>query len=280
MNRDHAGAAVDPALERARRTAVERHEREAQLFADRYREMGRDRFASGFTYGRSKIDRLLEGLLAGVPPGGTAVDVGCGTGEQLRQFRDLGLRPIGIEPAVRMREIARAANPDVEVLDGSILEIPLHDDSADFVSAIEVLRYLKRPDWDRAVREMLRVLKPGGLMFVTLVNRYALDGFSLFHAGREMLRRLARRPPGTHHEFVTPAEARQILEMPGALDVETRGLMLAPLRLAYKVHPRLGSGLSRRIDRIDDAVSIRPWHVPVAGHLVVTARKPARSGPG
>ena len=273
MDRDVPDSATD-AVGAIRTAAVDRHEREAEIFEQRYRQMKNDRFSSGFTYGRSKLDQLLEQHLRRLEPGSSVLDVGCGTGDQIANFRAMGFKVVGVEPAEGMRRIAQRQNPGVDIVDGSILDIPLPSDTFHFVSALEVIRYLARPDWVPACRELLRVLRPGGILFMTLLNRHALDGFYQF----DWLRRTAAKLRGSneiaHHEFVTPGEAREILTEAGADDIQLVGRMFAPLRLLYKAHPSVGAAVARRVERIDDVVSEKGWHVPFAGHLIAVARKP------
>jgi ubiquinone/menaquinone biosynthesis C-methylase UbiE len=254
-----------------REVAVRAHEADADLFDHEYQELNRDKFSSAFTYGRSKLDGLLKSYVCDLPEGSRILDVGCGTGEQIRVFRGLALNPVGVEPAQNMRQFAQRSNPDVPILNGTILELPLRDHSFDFVTAIEVLRYLDRVDWLPAYRELLRVLRPGGTLFITMTNRYALDGFYLYDRLRTLGLRIVGRQPRAYHEFVTPAEVRQQLIAAGAQNVTLFGRMLAVLRLAYKLHPRLGGRVARWLEPIDEVLSRQDWHVPFAGHLIVVA---------
>jgi SAM-dependent methyltransferase len=258
----------------ARATALSSHDEQATDFDRRYRALETDIYTSSFTYGRSKLDECLGSVLATLPQGARVLDVGCGTGEQVRRCRDLGLDASGVEPAPRMRSIAAARNPDCSITDGTAVDIPAADASVDMIIAIEVLRYLAREDVLRAYAEMLRVLRPGGVMFFTMVNRYALDGFWLKDSARRRVAQLSGRPERAHCEFTTPAQVRRDLAAAGATEVRVEGRMLAPLRLVYQVHPRLGARVARMVTSLDDRISRQPLHTPLAGHLVVTAKKP------
>jgi ubiquinone/menaquinone biosynthesis C-methylase UbiE len=160
-----------------RASAIEHHHAEADRFVRLYDEMARSRFANAFAYGRAKIDRLLDGCFKTLQPGARILDVGCGTGEYVRRANELGFSASGIEPAEAMRQAAIEKNPGSTILDGLATEIPFPDRTFDFVICIEVLRYLHGADNRQALREVYRVLKPGGTLFLTTVNRYELDGF-------------------------------------------------------------------------------------------------------
>lgn len=260
--------------EKKRGVAVAVHEDDAPFFERAYVEMEKDRFSSAFTYGRSKLDALLMEELRKLPAGARILDVGCGTGEQVKLYRQLGFQPAGVEPAQKMRAVAVRTNPEVRIEDGTVLDLPFPDGSFDFLTSIEVLRYLDRADWPRAYAEMLRVLRPGGSLFVTMLNRYALDGFTAFDGARKAVLGVMGREPRAYHASTTPAELRRELAGAGADRVEVYGRMFAPLRLAYKVSPSFGSRAARAIERLDDRLGTRDWHVPLAGHLIVVASRP------
>ena len=95
-------------------------------------------------------------------------------------------------------------------------ELPFPDRTFDLVICIEVLRYLHNADNRQALREMYRVLKPGGTLFLTMVNRYALDGFYLNYHARKFLGRKRVSGDAPHCEFTTPAEIDNGAKMPEA----------------------------------------------------------------
>lgn len=91
------------------------------------------------------------------------LDAGCGTGNNLRHFSAWG-RPIGIDlsaDAVRF-----CAERGVTVARGSLLALPFADDSFDLITSFDVLYHRWITDDRVALRELVRVLKPGGQMFV------------------------------------------------------------------------------------------------------------------
>jgi ubiquinone/menaquinone biosynthesis C-methylase UbiE len=117
--------------------------------------------------------KLLGGLT------GTIVEIGPGTGANLRHYRK-GVRWIGVEPNPYMhrylREEAQRAGISAEILDGAADAIPCADESADAITSTLVLCSV--PDVRAALREVLRVLKPGG-QFVFIEHVAADSGSSL-----------------------------------------------------------------------------------------------------
>ncbi|MFB7291682.1 class I SAM-dependent methyltransferase [Actinacidiphila glaucinigra] len=94
------------------------------------------------------------------------LDVGSGTGRftpaLAREFGPV----IGVEPSVRMREVAqtRSGHPGVRYLAGGAEEIPVPSDSADY--ALLFLSWHHVQDKPRAARELARVLRPGGRLLL------------------------------------------------------------------------------------------------------------------
>jgi ubiquinone/menaquinone biosynthesis C-methylase UbiE/DNA-binding MarR family transcriptional regulator len=104
-----------------------------------------------------------------VPDHLTVADIGTGTGILAAELARLGLRVIAVDHSPRMLEAARskleaAGLNDVELRGGEAQELPLADSEVDAAFAHMVLHYLPSPP--DAVREMARVVKPGGSIVV------------------------------------------------------------------------------------------------------------------
>ncbi len=262
-------------IEDIRKRAVDQHDRQAGLFEALYRPIeASDQYASAFLYGRKKIDDLLYPWLESLPEGAKVLDVGCGTGEQVRLIGKLGYDVSGVEPAPAMRRQAIENNPGAQIVDGTITEIPFDDNSFDAVVSIEVLRYLHRDDIIKSYDEILRVLKPGGQVFVTLVNLLATDGFVVFDKLKRAAYRFSGKKQPAHCEFVTPGRVRKELIGLGAEDIRLHGRLFGPIRIGYKFSESIGEFVAKLLNGFDDSFNQMSWTTPFAGHLVAIATKP------
>lgn len=260
-----------------RQAAIDSHDRAAGQFVEWYGALGKSRFSNAFTYGRSKIDALVGELFAGLPPAAKVLDVGCGTGEHLQRAVDAGLSAFGVEPAPAMLDIARRNVPGARVTQGVATDLPFGDGEFDLLVMVEVLRYLDRPDTEKALAEARRVLKPGGQLFVTLVNRWALDGFYVLQRARAVLKRREFDDKNPYCLFHTPGSARRDLRLAGFDEVRIEGRLLAPLRIAYKASEPFGRWLAGKLEQLDDRLHRQSWTRPFAGHLVAIGRVPGKS---
>jgi SAM-dependent methyltransferase len=108
-------------------------------------------------------------------PGLRLVDCGCGTGHNLQLLRPHG-RALGFD--LSEAGPARAHATGLTVLRGDVTRIPLASTSFDVATSFDVLQCV---DADvAAVREMARIIKPGGVVILTLA---ALDVLHGDHAG-------------------------------------------------------------------------------------------------
>lgn len=103
---------------------------------------------------------------ASVQAGQRVLDVGCGTGVVAITARRRGAQVTGVdltpELLKRARENAAVADVDVEWREGDVENLPFGDAAFDVVLSQFGHMFAPRPDV--ATREMLRVLKPGGLI--------------------------------------------------------------------------------------------------------------------
>ena len=100
---------------------------------------------------------------------GRVLEIGIGSGLNLPFYSRNVARVIGLEPSPRLlamaRQVERTGNGSVEFIEGSAEAIPLQDASVDTVVTTWTLCSI--PDALRALRDMRRVLRPGGhLLFV------------------------------------------------------------------------------------------------------------------
>ena len=255
----------------SRRRAIEVHDETADGFLAEYR--GDDIFDSPFRYGRHLIDRVWARCVSQLPPGATCLDIGCGVGAHMARLLDQGFEVTGIEPSAEMRRLAAKNIPANLVSDGSVLQLPASGSSIDFVYAIEVFRYLDARDNAQGHREIVRVLKPGGIYFGTYVNKWALDGFRQLSQFRKLKERLTGVPRRYHVEFETPSSLCDKLRAAGFSRVTAYGAMFAPLRVLHKVSPHLGAAVSRLTMPHENWLSDYAPFRSFAGHLIIVARR-------
>src|SRR5215218_4034375 len=114
---------------------------------------------------RLGLPALLE--LVG-EPGRRTLDLACGEGRLSRVLAERGHVVVGVEGSPALAAAAREAAPWIPVLDGDAAAIPLADAAADLVVCSMAL--LNFDDMDAAVREVARVLEPGGRFCFSTVH--------------------------------------------------------------------------------------------------------------
>lgn len=112
--------------------------------------------------------RLFASLLlrCAVPADATVVDIGTGTGANLRLLRQIGFKNVtGIDPSAEAaRWCAEKGLGDVKF--GDAKGLPLPDQSVDLVIATDVIEHVE--DDQLAVNEIYRILRPGGTVLFTV----------------------------------------------------------------------------------------------------------------
>ncbi|MBP1691364.1 MAG: Methyltransferase type 11 [Bacteroidetes bacterium] len=137
--------------------------------------------------------RYGTAMLQGIPGGKhrTALDVGCGAGAYLEELVTMGYRATGMDLSPEMLESCRKrfdrkgfASSPVELCHGDIEHLPFQDHQFDLVLCIGVLGYLLTDE--KALAEIMRVLKPGGHLLLNVTNLYSLSDID-FHIRKKAI---------------------------------------------------------------------------------------------
>ena len=157
----------------------------------------------------SGLDRL--------PPGSTVLDVGCGIGGSARILaRDYGLEVLGISisPAQveRARQLTPASLPNCRfaVMDALALQLPDGGPGRGFDAVWSVEAGPHMPDKQRYADELLRALRPGGLLAVADWNRRDPSDGAMTGLERWVMRQLLEQ--WAHPEFASIRSLRANLE--------------------------------------------------------------------
>jgi SAM-dependent methyltransferase len=113
--------------------------------------------------GRRRVLNQVVSRL-GLPVSSRILDAGCGSGRNMVELARYG-KVTGIE----LSEVALATAREREVgevVDGSVMDMPFAEDSFDLAVCLDVIEHLE--DDRGALRELRRVVVPGGMLLVTV----------------------------------------------------------------------------------------------------------------
>jgi SAM-dependent methyltransferase len=105
---------------------------------------------------------------------GPICDMGCGPGQIARYLHRQGVEAVGVDLSPRMVAEAQRLNPEIPFHQGDMLSLSDADHSWGGIAAFYCIIHIPRNQVVDALREMKRVLKPGGVLLVT------------FHIGQEI----------------------------------------------------------------------------------------------
>lgn len=163
--------------------------------------------------------------------GARVADVGCGGGLLSEALARAGAEVVGIDLGEAVIEVARLhlleSRLEVDYRLQSSTELAEHEaGSFDAVTCMELIEHV--PDPGALVDDLARLLKPGGQLFLSTLNRTPA-AFAGAVIGAEYLLRLL--PPGTHDyaAFVRPSELARMLRDQGLVLDEIQGVQYNPL---------------------------------------------------
>ena len=141
--------------------------------AGEYAEHFRDELAQK-PFDRKMLDWLAE-KVGGL---GVICDMGCGPGQAARYLFGQGVQVCGVDLSPGMVERAQRSHPGIPFQQGDMLALDGVADAAyGGVAAFYSIIHVQRPDLNRALGELKRILRPGGILLLT------------FHIGREVVHR-------------------------------------------------------------------------------------------
>lgn len=158
------------------------------------------------------------------------LDIGCGAGLLSEPAARLGAAVTGLDPARPNIEAARLHAAEgglaIDYRADTVERVAAGPERFDLVLAMEVVEHVS--DVPAFLRAAAAVMKPGGLLVVSTLNR-TLRSFALAIVGAEYVLRWL--PRGTHdwEKFVTPGELRAGLAEAGLGQIRMRGMVYNPL---------------------------------------------------
>ena len=177
------------------------------------------------------ISGLAEGLA-----GKRVVDIGCGGGILSDSMARQGAKVLGVDLSTKALRVAQlhaleAGTPDVEYREVSAEALAAEQPGAfDVVTCMEMLEHVPHPD--SVVRAAATLVKPGGWIFFSTINRNP-KAFLFAIVGAEYVLNLL--PRGTHEylKFIRPSELAGWCRQAGLDLVQTQGMQYNPLTKRY-----------------------------------------------
>lgn len=167
----------------------------------------------------------------------TIADVGCGAGILTESLAKAGAKVTGIDLADESIEVAKLhlleSELDVHYECISVeAHAQAHQNHYDVITCMEMLEHV--PDPESIIASCVHMLKPGGYLFLSTLNRN-LKSYLMAIVGAEYILNLL--PKGTHQydRFIKPSEITQTLEQLNCDPIATTGIHYNPLTKSYKL---------------------------------------------
>lgn len=185
-----------------------------------------------------KFERdILMWALSHMPPGGRALEIGCGTGRMLTEGLAAGYVIDGVDGSGPMLEQLKSKLPagqtNIDLILAEAAQVPREGNQYDMVYAVRLLNQTESVEYALSVvDEMMRLAKPGGYVLVEFINAY-----------RPRIA-LGNRPTVR----LTPAQVAARGKAAGGTVVTRRGAFLLSMQ-AYKAAPEFLRGIVSATDR-------------------------------
>lgn len=223
-----------------------------------------------------------------LPKGGLAVDLGCGSGTTTRRMAERARTALGVDISdsgfskYPDLPVVRRDAPDLHEREGGLLveaslyEVPLPSGVVDYVTSRWVFEHLEAPD--RAVREIRRLLKPGGIALIIVPNRLH-PGILLSSLMPLAVKQWAlRATSGIREDFVlptyyrinTPSALRRAFEREGFQTLE----LITVADPSYWVFSRALFGAVTALGDLASKLPLERFRMHIVGVFRVSASEP------
>ncbi|MFN8545156.1 MAG: class I SAM-dependent methyltransferase [Candidatus Binatia bacterium] len=112
-------------------------------------------------------ERIHDVMLRYLPRDGVILDAGCGTAKWPIFLRQHGYRCVGVDISLEACRLARRLDPGLPLAEGDTRRAPIRTAAADAVLSLGVVEHDETGPVE-ALRELHRVLKPGGLLILSV----------------------------------------------------------------------------------------------------------------
>jgi SAM-dependent methyltransferase len=178
-----------------------------------------------------------------LPNNAAVLEAGCGVAKWVAFLSSKGHRAIGVDYSPVAIDRSRQVWPHIELARADLRRMPFEDDVFDLVLSLGAVEHDEAGP-EAALREMLRVLQPGGILYCTVpcmnsVRRWGYMRLQDWLVTNKVVRRLfGRQPESAFFEYVfTSAEFSATLERCGLSVLEV--VPLSPMALPYGLGGRI-----------------------------------------
>lgn len=129
-----------------------------------------DEIAADFSMTRQHAWKEFELFEPYIKPNTSIADIGCGNGRLIRELK-YDEKYTGVDVSQNLLDQAKKLFPHHTFLLGSLLQIPIPDNSIDTTFAIASLHHIPSDELrEKAIDELYRITKPGGYVVITVWN--------------------------------------------------------------------------------------------------------------